>query len=72
MLSRRETEHFCRSKNDALYRAELDIWDASTSESFAGLPALLANMSLSMQTKFVGKYGVIKAKLKKNVFVEKL
>ncbi len=41
-------------------------------ETFCLLPQQLASTAESLQARFTGRYGVVKAKLKDNVFVEKL
>lgn len=61
-----------RTNRDSLHKAEMRIWDEPTRISLGDLPALLASTSLSLQARFAGNYGVIKAKFKENTFVEKL
>ena len=64
--------YYIRTGKRALYDKEMDLWGPRAEDHFSALPRELAATTMSLQERFSGQYGVIRAKLKGDAFVEKL
>ncbi len=63
---------YIRTGSDELFNKELELWGPEARKHFSKLSQSLATTAASLQARFAGRYGVIRAKFKGTSFVEKL